>query len=156
MESILPSPPANVSLFDNDTIRSSLIETSKWAKFLAIMGYIGIGFLLLFGLVATVGLSLLGSYANMPFPMGLFGLMYLVVAVIYYFPVTFLYRFSVRMRKGLASRDVDAVTSGFENLRMLYKFKGIVTIIVLALYLLAILIAVPMAIWMRQATDVAS
>ena len=156
MDSILPPPPADASLFDNKDIHSFLVETSKWGKFLAIMGYIGVGVMVLFSLVAMVGLSLLSSYANMPFPAGLFGLMYLVIAVIYYFPVTFLYRFSVRMRKGLESRDVAAVTSGFENLKMLYKFKGIVTIIVLAIYLLALLIAVPMAIWMRQATDMAS
>jgi len=156
MDSSLPPPPAEANLFDNTAIRSFLIETSKWAKFLAIMGYIGIGVMVLFSLLAVIGFSLLSHYANMPFPMGLFGLMYLVIAGVYYFPVTFLYRFSVRMRKGLESRDVEAVTSGFENLKLLYKFKGILTIIVLALYLLALLVAVPLAIWMRQATDLAS
>jgi uncharacterized membrane protein len=77
--------------------------------------------------------------------MELFGIaFYIGIAVLYLFPVTYLYRFSNRMRAGLLAIDQNLVTNAFGNLKSLFKFMGIMTIVILVIYLLFILFVVPM------------
>lgn len=135
----------------NNEIKDYLVETSKWGKFLAITGYIGMGFIVLLGLVFMLGSSAFNSLANTGFPIGVFGLVYILMAVLYYFPVTYLYRFSSNIRKGLNTGDPESVSSGFKNLKSLYKFMGIFTIVILSIYVLAIVIAIPVAIFAAAA-----
>lgn len=133
------------SLFTvNGEIKNYLLETSKWGKFLAIVGYVGMGFLVLLGLGVIVGFSIQGSLANVGFPAGLIGIVYILLAVIYYFPVNYLYRFSVQMKQGLSLNNELSATSGFENLKSLFKFMGIFTIVVLSIYVIGLIIAIPM------------
>jgi hypothetical protein len=49
------------------------------------------------------------------------------------------------MKQAVESQDEGLYTTGFENLKSLFKFMGIFTIVMLSLYALALLIAVPMA-----------
>ena len=122
------------SIIGNKQIVGYLLETSKWAKFLAIIGYVGIGIIVLMALFASVIFSSLSQTAQIPFPSGVFTFIYLLIAVCYYFPVAYLYKFSQQMKKGLTSGDTNAITLGFENLKSHYKFMGIFMIVVLSLY----------------------
>jgi hypothetical protein len=74
---------------------------------------------------------------------------YLALAGVYWFPVTYLYRFSAQMKQAVKSRDESLYTSGFANLKSLFKFFGIFTIVMLALYGLILVIAVPMAMFFK-------
>jgi hypothetical protein len=130
----------------NNEINAYLIETAKWGKFLAIMGYIGIGFLVLAGLFVMVGFSALSEYTKMPFPMGVFGVIYILIAVLYYFPVSFLHKFSDQAKQALIMNDQGMLNSGFANLKSLFKFMGICTIVILSLYALVLVIAIPVAL----------
>ena len=130
-------------------IGNYLLETSKWGKFLAIIGYIGMGLLILLALFMMFGLSHLSPFSAMPYPMGIFGFIYIIMAVIYYFPVTYLYKFSIQMKQGLLSNDSMTVSSGFQNLKSLFKFMGILTIVILSIYGLLLLILVPVMMFMR-------
>lgn len=127
----------------NDEVRDYLIETSKWGKFLAIMGYIGMGFLILFGLFFLIGFSFINDIANTPFPARLFGLVYIIISAAYYFPSTYLYKFSTHTKQGLLSNNHQSITSGFENLKSLSKFMGIFTIVTLSIYVLVMIALVP-------------
>jgi hypothetical protein len=123
------------------------LETSKWAKFLAIIGYIGMGLLLLLGIVFFVGFSAFSSVSGVGFPMRIMGLVYVLLAVAYYFPLKYLYNFSSKIKQGVNVADQQTVTTGFENLKSLFKFMGILTIVVLSIYVLIIIIMVPVAIF---------
>ncbi len=127
----------------NKEISYYLLETTKWAKFLAIIGYIGIGLLIALALFVMFGLSQLSQYTSMPFPMGFIGVLYIIIAVIHYFPVNYLYKFSVQTRKALDLNDSIPLTSGFKNLKSMFRFIGIFTIVVLSIYILALLIMIP-------------
>jgi hypothetical protein len=134
----------------NTEIKGYLLEISKWGKFLAIVGYIGMGLLLLLGLAILIGGSIFSSFSSeVNFPIGIVGVIYFALAIAYYFPVNYLYKFSTQIKQGLNSNVQQPVTSGFENLKSLFKFMGIFTIVILSIYALIIIIAVPIAIFMR-------
>ncbi len=123
-------------------IKEYLTEASRWGKFLAILGYILIGLLVLAGIIMALTLSVAGKMTDLNFPLGIFSLIYIIIAAIYVIPVNYLYRFSTHMKQGLTTDDSQAVTSGFANLKALFKFVGVFTIIVLALYALIFLVAI--------------
>ncbi len=118
--------------------RQYLAETAKWGKFLAILGYITVGLMALGGIVMITTLSHFDDL-NPDFNMSWMGYLYLLIALFYYFPVRYLHRFSEKISKGIASENVEEVTLGFENLKSLFKFMGIATIVIISLYILMIL-----------------
>lgn len=143
MENLENTTPTQDALLDNRKIHSYLLETAKWGNFLAIIGYVFMGLLALLALFMIFAMSQL--LQNQPFPMWIMGIIYLALAGVYWFPVTYLYRFSAQMKQAVLRRDESLYASGFANLKSLFKFFGIFTIVVLALYGLILVIAVPMA-----------
>ncbi|SEW07646.1 hypothetical protein SAMN05421841_0917 [Chryseobacterium wanjuense] len=117
-----------------------LTEAARWTTFLAILGYIGIGFMVIAALfMMTVGASMSSYKSIMPMGGGLlFSLIYLAFAALYFFPVNYLYKFSSNMKSALRSNNQAELTKAFEYLKSHYKFIGILTIIVFGLYILAI------------------
>jgi hypothetical protein len=147
MENLENTTPTQDALLDNREIHSYLLETAKWGNFLAIIGYVFMGLLALLALFMIFGMSQL--LEGKGFPMWIMGLVYLALAGVYWFPVTYLYRFSAQMKQAVKSRDESLYTSGFANLKSLFKFFGIFTIVMLALYGLILVIAVPMAMFFK-------
>jgi hypothetical protein len=136
----------NPLTIDNE-IKGYLLETSKWGKFLAIVGFIGMGLLLLLGIAFLVGFSSFSSITGVGLPMRIIGFVYILISVLYYFPLKYLYNFSVQSKQGITLTNQKTITSGFENLKSVFKFMGIFTIVVLSLYALIIVVAVPLAIF---------
>ena len=128
-------------------IKNYLLETSKWSKFLAIVGYIGMGLLILIGIAVTIGFSILSSVSHFGFPMGILGVVYILLGVLYFFPINYMYKFSVHLTQGFKSNNQQSVNYGFENLKSLFKFTGIFTIVVLSIYALIIIVAIPLTIF---------
>jgi len=117
-----------------------LAEAAKWTTFLAILGYIGISLMVIAALfMMTLGASMSTGNSMMPFGGGIvFSLVYLVFAALYFIPINYLYRFGSNMKSALRSNNQTELTKAFEYLKSHYKFIGILTIIVFALYILAI------------------
>jgi hypothetical protein len=103
------------------------------------------GLLVIVAIVMMFPLSAISQFAGSGFPMGLVGLVYVLLAVVYYFPVTYLYKFSVQMKQAILMQNEALLASGFKNLKSLFKFLGVLTIVMLSLYGLGLLIAVPIA-----------
>src|SRR6202008_2564349 len=99
-----------------------------------ILGYVGIGLMLLI----AISVMVMGSTASLPgmggMNMGALGMIYIVIAGFYFFPVHYLFQFSVKIKQGLNSQDQQDVTTGFENLKSLFKFMGIFMIVILSIY----------------------
>jgi hypothetical protein len=142
MESLDSNMATENTSFINGEIRSYLAESAKWGKFLAIMGYIGIGLLILLALGMMVMGSASSLFPGMGMNMGAFGLIYVALAAFYFFPVYYLHQFSLKIKQGLTSQDSQSITIGFRNLKSLFKFMGIFTIVILSIYALVIVIAV--------------
>jgi hypothetical protein len=123
------------------TTHSYLREISRWTRFLSIAGFIFCGIFLLVGIFAGSILSSLGTQAASPMPMVtgvMMGAIYVVCALVYFFPCLFLYRFSSLMQAALRTSDQELLNSSFSNLRSCFKFLGILTIIGLAFWALII------------------
>lgn len=124
--------------------KSFLLTTAKWSGFIAIVGFAMIA-IMVFGSISSFFISPLLSefqdfqmFQYMPMPFYFFGIFYLVMAFIYFFPYYFLYVFSKKIKVGLKKNDQENMNEGLKNLKKLTKFVGIVTIISLALLLLII------------------
>jgi len=120
-----------LTITDNST--KFLIEISKWTKFLSILGFVIIGIMVIGGLFAGTILSNIGT--ELPFPGFIIGLFYIFIALIYLFPVLYIYRFSTKLKIALSSMDSITLEAAFQNLKSHYKFIGIFTIVALGLYL---------------------
>jgi len=124
--------------------RSFLSETAKWGKFLAILGFILCVFIVLAGVLVATNYEefdkAINAYGNNnPVKeMGpAVGIVYVVGAIIYFFPCLYLLRFSNQTKTALASDDQTKLTSAFKNLKSMFRFVGVLTIIVIAIYIVA-------------------
>ena len=138
METIENNQQPENFIMINSEVKNYLLQTSKWAKFLAIMGYVVVVLLILIALVFIFGFSLISQFKYPLSSMGYVGYLYIIMAVVYYFPVTYLYKFSVEMNKGLKSNDEQSIILGFKKLKSLFRFMGIFTIVVLSMYVVGI------------------
>ena len=115
-----------------------LTETSKWCKFLSILGFVGLGLLLLSSFFINTIYSNMPQASAMPFNLGIvMTIVYVLIIAIYIFPIYYLYQFSVQLKKALISKDDETLASAFEMLKSHYKFTGVFSIIMLSIYVLA-------------------
>ncbi|UII32309.1 DUF5362 family protein [Fulvivirga ulvae] len=110
----------------------------KWGKFIAILGFIGTGFMVLAGLLSGTVLSSMGQDTGMPIPGFAFGLIYVVMAVLYFFPLYYLFNFSSNIRNAVRSGNNHQLTVAFKNLKSHYQFIGILMVVLIGIYVLAI------------------
>ncbi|WP_436515470.1 hypothetical protein [Ekhidna sp. To15] len=118
--------------------QKNFLETAKWGKFLSIVGFVMSGFMILAGLVMMGSGSL---YNELPFAPGAFGLIYILISLIYIFPSLYLLRFSNQVQRGIREQNQVQCSEAYNNLRRLFLFMGVFTIIMLSLYILIILFA---------------
>ncbi len=139
----------NISTFDefelniSSNIKTFLEEISKWSFFLSIVGFVGIGLMVVVGLLFGTIMSMMrdvNAY-DLGYTAGV-GFFYVVIALIYFFPILYLYKFSRKMKSALHSKNNDDFESAFANLKSHYKFVGILAIIIISLYVLLFLIGI--------------
>lgn len=143
----------NTSLFGlgiDNISKSHLSEAAKWARFLAICGFVFLGLMVIYGIVVSFVMVDMANTMNqfdstsngsslkdmMRIGMVIF---YIVFAVIAFFPYYFLLRFANKMKAALLSNDQEALNGSFQNLKILYRYMGILMIISLVLILFGIL-----------------
>lgn len=132
----------NTELSLTNESKSFLLTTCKWAKFLAIVGFVFLGLLVIIALViGFIGFPMQGMPNSDDGLVAMkYGIMiaYLFLALIYFFPTLYLYRFAVLTKKGIENTSTDLTTSGFQNLKSCFKFIGVSTALILSLYALLI------------------
>ena len=124
-----------------------LKEAARWAKFLAILGFIGCGLVVLFGLFAGSIFARLYSRAGMDGAMvsgygAGYAIFYILMALLYFFPCLYTYNFGSKMQVALRSNDQTQLNQSFKNMKSCYRFMGILTIIWLGLVAIGILFAI--------------
>jgi hypothetical protein len=129
-------------LSNNKTLKlteNSLIfmtEVVKWAKFLAICSFVGLGIMVLFG-AGMIILQFEGLGTGIQ--VVVMGIFYILMAGLYFFPAMYLYRFATASAEAIEKLNDDIFEDGIENLKSLFRFTGILTIIVLSLYAVGII-----------------
>jgi hypothetical protein len=131
----------------NESAKGFLRETAKWAYFLSIVGFIGIGLLMIGAIFAGAFLATMGSVIPGASAMGssfgaIIGVFYFILAAIYFFPVYYLFKFASNAKKAFRDNDTEALTNSLEYLKSHYKFIGIFMIAILVLYGLIFVFAI--------------
>ena len=130
----------------NEEAVSVLRESAKWAYFLAIVGFVGIALLVVFSFFVGSFYSTMTEMSGQANPMsdidnGVFTAIYLLIAVLYFFPVYYLFKFASSTKAALANSDSDMLTNGLTYLKSHYKYIGILMLIILSIYLLIFVFA---------------
>lgn len=118
-----------------------LDKTRKWSMFLAILGFIGIGLMVIGSLIAVLFLSAFKTESALGVSESLFIIPLIAIAVLYFFPLLYLYRFSKHTGTAVKTLDRQEMQIAFKNLRRYYVFIGILVIVILVLYVIGIAVA---------------
>ena len=144
----------NLDLLNNDLqvtpqSQSYLTESAKWGKFLAIVGFIFCGFMVILAFLIPALFSQLAqnsaSEATFSFSSStktIMTVMYLILAVLLFFPCIYLYRFSVKMQVATRNISQENFDDALMNLKSMFKFYGIFTIAILSFYALIIIVSI--------------
>ncbi|MGQ1784104.1 MULTISPECIES: hypothetical protein [unclassified Saccharicrinis] len=116
-----------------------------WAKFIAIIGFIFVGLIAFGGLIFGIVFSFIGDGmfpVPMPFPPAIFSFLYLILALIYFFPVFYLYKFSSKAYEAVVTLTSKNLEIAMLNLKSYFKFIGILIIVMFALYAIGIIVMI--------------
>ena len=132
--------PNGENLILNGIIRDYLSESARWGKFLSIVGFVGLG------LVVLMLLSFGSTFLSMVGVAGLGGvgilaiIFYLAMLALALVPLYYLYQFSTKMQTALRNDDQNYLVESFQNHKSLFKFYGIIVLIGLGINVLSILL----------------
>ena len=122
------------------TAKKEMASVGKWAKYIAITGFIICGLIVLFGVFAGVILIAFYSFGAENPALNLPSLIsvpiYLLLTALCFVPCLKLYNFSIKTEEVIQSGSDDALIEAFTNLHKCFKFVGIITITALGLYAL--------------------
>ena len=134
--------------------KTHLWDAARWARFLAVCGFVLLGLMIIYGIAMSVMFANMMSAADnwppgyersgMGSAMGLgmgvgMAVFYVICAALAFFPYLFLFRFATKMRNALLSTDQSILNESFKNLKILYRYMGILTIIGLVFMVFGIL-----------------
>lgn len=118
----------------NEEIKSYLVEIAKWTRLLAIVGYIGIGLLIVIAFFTSAFFAMIPVSDMEQLPMSLFSTIYFLMAGLYFFPVNYLFQFSKNLSQSLNGDETASLTDAFRNLKSHYKFIGVFAIVIISMY----------------------
>src|SRR4030095_6844931 len=131
--------------------RVHLSEAAKWAKFLAIVGFVLCGLIVVAAIFAGSFFAMMSntyndgysSSAKLTGVVGVFiTIFYIGIAILFFLPYLFLFRFATRMKTALNTNDQLTLNTSFQNLKIMFRYVGILTIVMLSFYALAILMVI--------------
>lgn len=123
---------------------ANLRTAGKWGRFIAIVSLIGMALMIL--LVLFFGGTMMALASPEMGAMGAAGgtfvlIIYLAMFALYIYPLVKLYQFSTNAIKAADSGNSVAASDSFAALGSMYKFMGILLVIVLGLYALFFVLA---------------
>ena len=138
--------PENMSVFRIELTHEAvndLRKLTRWTYFLSILGFVYMGLMVVLGFSFGLIMSSFGPRTGAPTPPSfLFGLIYVVIAIIYFFPILYLYKFSLRAKQSIQTSSTSDFTAALKNLTSHYTYIGILAVIAIAFMLLGVSIAV--------------
>ncbi|MDO4460950.1 MAG: hypothetical protein Q4C30_00445 [Bacteroidia bacterium] len=113
-----------------ETIKNYLLSSTKWLKFLTIVAVVATAILLIAALILIA--------SGIP-QTTILGIAYLILVGLYVYPIIKCFNIICHTRKALKEASQDSLESAADNLHSLLKFLGILTIIVISLYIVIFL-----------------
>lgn len=132
-----PDDSVLIEEFTRGTI-DALRQTRPWVIFLGVLGFIGVGLMALIGLFGLLSLAA-GGIRN---SQALILVVYLPVALLYFFPSLFLTRYGARIGGFVRDPSHRGLEAALTTQKSFWKFVGILTLVILLLYVALIPIGV--------------
>jgi hypothetical protein len=122
-------------------------EIRKWTQFMSILGFVVVGLLLLVGVIFLIASFTRPSMQIDEFGISLgpwMGICYLLLALVYFFPVFYMFRFSKFAKQSLlqissVQSSNELMANAISYLKKHFRYVGIFTIVLLVIYLLVII-----------------
>ena len=123
-----------------------LKEISKWAKLISIVAFV---MLAIIGIMMLVAGSFLGTSAIGGGGEGIMAgiamfIYFAFLALIILVPSLYMFRFAKKIKMALETQNSDTLTEGMKNMKSMWKFYGIITIITISLCGVTLLITLVM------------
>ena len=125
----------------SEAAKQEMLNIGKWAKYIAVSGFVIGGITILFGVftgLISIGLISLGvdSEAMSNLPSWLVILVYIVITGAYFIPFLLLYNFAIRIKAAILLESEKLFVNALNNLNQCLRFLGIITITIIAIYVL--------------------
>jgi len=137
-------------LIITEDIRSYIYDSAKWTQFLAVVGFVFSAFTILFAFGSGAFLSTLASVEPgnplIKLGSGFLTAMFLVFALLYFYPSLLLYNYSTAAKTAVLYADQEGLVVAMKKLKSFFKFWGILMIIFISFYVLATISSVLMAV----------
>lgn len=129
-----PNSPANVAV--TPLMIDHLRATKPWVRFISIAMFVGSGFMILVG-IAMMFMPAMGGRAGAGFG-AMIGIFYILLSLIYIVPAYFLYQYASSIKDLLNDGGDVAMENALGNQKSFWRFVGILTLVIIAIYVLAI------------------
>jgi hypothetical protein len=128
----------------NIAAKQYLRESIRWGKFLAIVGLVITGFIVIGAIFAGTILGVLAKSSSEweSIPAAAITFIYLVMAGIYFFPCWFQFKSSQRLQIALDQNNEEELAEGLKYMKYNYQIFGILTAVMLVFYVLGIILAI--------------
>lgn len=136
METERPQTSIFDGVIDEESSRF-LGETAKWAKALSVLSLILGGLMSAAGILIAIvgpGITIIPGLRLGP----VVGIVYLCLGLVYLYPGWMLLQFASSLPSAMQKHDQPLVNKAFINLRNCFRFWGILSVVMIGLYLLVI------------------
>ena len=124
-----------------DTLKN-LDILRKWTMFLSVSGFIFLGLIIILGLITGTFLTFFNRSDKIPgLPDLLVIAIFIAVALINFFPVFFLFRFSKRTSLAVSTLDRRVMHRAIRDLKLFFVYLGVLLIVLLSAYLVSLVLA---------------
>jgi hypothetical protein len=122
-----------------------LRQTKPWVRLMSIVMFVVAGLTLVFGIVIGIGGMMSSGVRSAGIPAAL-GFVYIAMGLLYLAPGIYLFRYASRIALLVATRREDALEGALESQKSFWKFAGIITLVVIGLYVLIFAAAMVIAL----------
>lgn len=133
------------TLIITEDIRSYIYETAKWAKFLSIIGFIFCVLIIILALSLPAILSAMATVGKNPLmgvASGVISAIYIVFALLYFYPSLMLFKYANSAKKAVLFLDQTSLGEAMSKMKSFFKFWGIMTITIIGLYAAIFLVGI--------------
>lgn len=137
----------NPQLIVTEDMRSYIYDIAKWAGFLGIVGFVLSAFMLMAALTIGPTINSNPEMAKMLGQLGAmdgttFSIVFLIYAFAIFYPSLLMVRYATKAKQGVLYGEQTSLNEAISKLKSLFKYFGVLAIIVIGLYLMALVSAI--------------
>jgi hypothetical protein len=118
------------------SMMDSLRSIKPWTQFLAILGFVGTGFMILLGVAFMIFANFFSQQRNGP--PAFLGLIYILLSLLYFVPAFYLFKYSSSLGNFFKSNGANDLESALSHQKSFWKFTGIAALIGIVLAFLGL------------------